>query len=97
MSLKLGFEYKTNVLCLTTHKQEKLDTINLITLANRYGQLVRIVNKNQISLLFISPRALKYVQFFQAKQLSMNSLNLITIFHAQFSLWIILQLLVEMF
>lgn len=41
MSLKLGFEYKTNVLCLTTHKQEKLDTINFITLANRYGQLVR--------------------------------------------------------
>jgi hypothetical protein len=41
MSLKLGFEHKTNVLCLTTHKQEKLETINFITLANRYGQLVR--------------------------------------------------------
>jgi hypothetical protein len=41
MSLKRDFEYKTNVLHLTTHKQEKLDIINFITLANHYGQLVR--------------------------------------------------------
>jgi hypothetical protein len=37
MSLKLGFD--TNVLGHTTHKQEKLDTINFITLANHYGLL----------------------------------------------------------
>lgn len=39
MSLKLGLEYKRNVLHHTTHKQEKLDTINFITLANHYGPL----------------------------------------------------------